>query len=222
MQVHFAVVSRTQPSCVANTNHWDHHRVFEQTRRQSMTQQGVLRRDDISEFISKMYDSPQPVILGAAQSARYCKGLPFFGAWRGFAVKHRGAPEPAPGARSNLCRLGPARNFRVSDTQTLSSLPRRRACDGVKREAAPKGSVQTAHCARRRQQLIGLSDDRLQQDRVRTRPCQYAQADEQAEQRAGNRVRLQSAIDLARLLAPAAPGRGTGLRASRTPRRYGP
>ena len=61
MEVHFAVISAAQTSCVANTNHWDHHSAFEQTRGQSMSQQAVLRRDDISEFISKMYEGDQEV-----------------------------------------------------------------------------------------------------------------------------------------------------------------
>ena len=55
-QVDFAVVSGAEATCVANAKYWDHDSAFEQTRRQSTTQQGVLRRDDISELITTLYD----------------------------------------------------------------------------------------------------------------------------------------------------------------------
>ena len=40
---------------VVNSKYWDHDTAFERVRRQTMTHKAVLRRDDISEFITQLY-----------------------------------------------------------------------------------------------------------------------------------------------------------------------
>ena len=49
-------VTGSETAEVVNSKYWDHDTAFEPIRRRAMTHEAVLRRDDISEFITKLYE----------------------------------------------------------------------------------------------------------------------------------------------------------------------
>ena len=49
-------VTGSEPAEVVNSQCWDHDTAFEPIRRRAMTHEAVLRRDGISEFITKLYE----------------------------------------------------------------------------------------------------------------------------------------------------------------------
>ena len=49
-------VTGSETAGVVNSKYWDHDTAFEPIRRRAMTHEAVLRRDDISEFITKLYE----------------------------------------------------------------------------------------------------------------------------------------------------------------------
>ena len=49
-------VTGSERAEVVNSQCWDHDTAFEPIRRRAMTHEAVLRRDDISEIIMKLYE----------------------------------------------------------------------------------------------------------------------------------------------------------------------
>ena len=68
----------SEPAEVVNSKHWDHDTAFEPIRGQTMADKAVLRRDDISEFITNLYEGDLHAkrVLSLANATLGCSPAP--------------------------------------------------------------------------------------------------------------------------------------------------